>query len=89
MIYNENHLHGFYILPVFNEKTLSEDYYFNYTETPIPKCDLNKVAKQLYWNHTSAWVFSHRFAAYFYNTFSQQHLWTAASNYKNIHITTR
>ena len=27
------------------------------------------VAKQLYWNHTLAWVFSCRFAAYFQNTF--------------------
>ena len=26
--------------------------------------------KQLYWNHTSAWVFSCKFAAYFKNTFS-------------------
>ena len=26
-------------------------------------------AKQLYWNHTSAWVFSCKFAAYFQNTF--------------------
>ena len=25
--------------------------------------------KQLYWNHTSAWVFSGKFAAYFQNTF--------------------
>ena len=31
----------------------------------------------LYWNHTSAWVFSCRFAVYFQNTFSyeQEHLW--------------
>ena len=39
----------------------------------------NKVAKQLYWNHTSAWVFSCKFAAYFQNTFTNEHLWTAAS----------
>ena len=32
--------------------------------TPMPKCDFNKVA-----NHTSAWVFSCKFAAYFQNTF--------------------
>ena len=25
-----------------------------YRRAPMPKCDLNKVAKQLYWNHTSA-----------------------------------
>ena len=29
-----------------------------------------KSARQLYWNHTSAWVFSCKFAAYFQNTFS-------------------
>ena len=26
-----------------------------YRRTLIPKCDFNKVAKQLYWNHTLAW----------------------------------
>ena len=25
--------------------------------TPISKCNFNKVAMQLYWNHTSAWCF--------------------------------
>ena len=33
------------------------------------KCNFNKVAKQFYWNHTLAWVFSCKFAAYFQNTF--------------------
>ena len=28
-----------------------------YSRTSMPKCDLNKVALQLYWNRTSAWVF--------------------------------
>ena len=28
------------------------------------KCDFNKVALQLYWNHSSAWVFSCKFAAF-------------------------
>ena len=37
--------------------------------TTIPKCDFNKVVKQLYWNHTSEWVSSSRFAAYFQNNF--------------------
>ena len=35
--------------------------------------------KQLYWNQTSSWVFSCKFAAYFQNTFSKEHLWVAAS----------
>ena len=47
--------------------------------TPMPKCDFNKVAKQLYWNHTLACVFSCKFAAYFKNTFSKEHLLGAAS----------
>ena len=37
-----------------------------YRRTPIPKCDSNKVAG---WNHTSARVFSCKFAAYFQNIF--------------------
>ena len=45
----------------------------------MPKCDFNKVAKQLYWNLTLAWMFSYDFAPYFQNTFSQEHLWGAAS----------
>ena len=24
--------------------------------TPMPNCDFNKVAKQLYWNHTSVLI---------------------------------
>ena len=36
--------------------------------TPMPKCDFNKVASQLYWDHTSVWVFSCKFAAYWNHT---------------------
>ena len=54
-----------------------------YRRTPMPKCNFNKVAKQLYWNRTSAWVFSCKFDAYFQNTFSQEHLWVAASETMN------
>ena len=50
-----------------------------YRRTPMPKCGFNKVAKQLYWNSTSAWGFSCKFAAYFQNTFSTEHLWMATS----------
>ena len=39
-------------------------------EKRMSKCDFNKVAMQLDWNHTSAWVFFCKFAAYFQNTFS-------------------
>ena len=40
-----------------------------YRRTPIPKCNINKVALQLYWNRTSAWVFSCKFATYFQTPF--------------------
>ena len=36
-----------------------------YWRTPMPKFDFNEVALQLYWNHTSAWVLSYKFAAFF------------------------
>ena len=45
----------------------------------MPKWDFDKVAKQLYWSRTSARVFSCKFAAYFQNTFSEEHLRMAAS----------
>ena len=50
-----------------------------YRRTAMPKCDFTKVALQPYWNRTSAWVFFCKFAAYFQSTFSQEHLWMAAS----------
>ena len=42
-----------------------------YRITPMPKCDFNKFALQLYWNRTSAWVLSCKFTAYFQNIFLQ------------------
>ena len=45
----------------------------------MPKWNFNRGAEQLYWNHNSAWVFSSRLAAYFQNSFFQEHLWTADS----------
>ena len=45
----------------------------------MPKCNFNKVALQLYGNLTLVWMFSCKFAAYFQNTFFQEHLWTTAS----------
>ena len=41
----------------------------------MAKCDFNKVAKQLYWNRTSAWGFSCKFTSYFQKTFSKEHIW--------------
>ena len=53
----------------------------------MPKCDFNKFAKQLYWNHTSAWVFSCKFDAYFQNSFFTEHLRTTASGCRNFNFT--
>ena len=36
----------------------------------VPRKRCSENMQQLYWNHTSAWVFSCKFAAYFQNTFS-------------------
>ena len=49
-----------------------------FRRTSMAKCNFNKVVKQLYWNHTLAWVFSWKFAAYFQNIFSQEQLWRDA-----------
>ena len=54
----------------FLRKRCSENIQQIYRRTPMPKCDFNKVALQLYWNHTSGWVISCKFTAYFQNTFS-------------------
>ena len=45
----------------------------------MPECDVNEDALQLYWNSTSAWVFSYKLAAYSQDNFSQEHLCMAAS----------
>ena len=50
-----------------------------YWRTRMLKSDFNKVSLQIYWNHTLALAFSCKFAAYFQNTFSKEHIWTAAS----------
>ena len=51
-------------------KRCSENMQQIYKRKPLPKCDSNKVALQLYWNHTLTWVFSCK---------SWNHLWLAAS----------
>ena len=51
-------------------KRCSENMQQTYRRTPMPKCNFNEVALQLYWIRTSAWVFSYKFAAYFQNTLS-------------------
>ena len=41
--------------------------------TRTQKCYFNNVAKQFYWNLTSAWVFSSKFAKDFQKTFLEEH----------------
>ena len=49
-------------------KRCSKNMQHIYRKTPMPKRDFNKVT--LLWNHTLAWVFSSKFAAYFQSIFS-------------------
>ena len=56
---------------VFLEKSFLKICSKIYRRTTMPKCDFNKVALQLYWNHFLAWVVSCKFAAYFQNSFSK------------------
>ena len=50
-----------------------------YRRPSLPNSDFNKVVKELYWNQTSAWVFSFEFVTYFRNTFLSEHLRRVAS----------
>ena len=51
------------------KKCCSQNIQQIYKRRPMPKCDFNKVSWQLYWNLTSAWVFSCKFDGYFQNSF--------------------
>ena len=66
---------------VFLRKSVLKIYSKSTGEHPCRSVISIKFLKQLYWNHTSAWVFSCKFAAYFQNTFYYEHLWTSASVY--------
>ena len=68
VIYRSNHPE------VFLGKTCSKNIQQIYQRTPMAKSDSNKVAKQLYWNHTLTWVYSCKSAAYFQKSFHQEHL---------------
>ena len=46
-------------------KVRSENMLEIYRRSPMQKCDFNKVALQLCWNHALTWVFSCKFAAIF------------------------
>ena len=57
-------------LELFLWNGCSENMQQIYRRTPVPKCDFSQVAKHLYWNRTSGWVLSCKFAPYFQITFS-------------------
>ena len=50
-----------------------------YRRTPMQKCDFNKLAKQLYGNHTLTQMFTCKFAEYLQNNFFKENLWATAS----------
>ena len=64
-------------------KMCSENMQQIYRRTPMSKGDFNKATLQLYWNNTSAWVFSCKYAAYFQSTFLDEHLWSVATSVFN------
>ena len=68
-------------MPKCDFNKIASQLYWNRTSA----CDFNKIASQLYWNRTSAWVFPCKFAEYFQNTFSYEHLWMAASEHIQFH----
>ena len=51
---------------VFLKKRCSENMQQIYRSTSKPKCDFNKAAKELYWNHTSAGVFFRLSGVFFF-----------------------
>ena len=65
-----SHVRGFMPIKIYFLSTSRSSCPEVFLRKLMPKCDFNKVALQLYWNHTLAWVFSCKSAAYFQNTFS-------------------
>ena len=57
-------------------------------EHPCRSATSNKVALQLYWNRTSACVFSCKFAACFQNIFLEEHLWKTVSGFTKVNSST-
>ena len=60
----------------------------DYSKAALQRCSYEQVfskftanLQEIYWNHTSAFVFCCKFAVYFQNTFSSEHLWMAALDY--------
>ena len=59
-------------------KSYSENMQQIYKRALMPKCDFNKIAKQLFWNHTSSRCSPVNLLHIFRKT-SRKHLWMAAS----------
>ena len=72
-------------LVIFTEEILDGKNHFlcsgvwTFNSRPVSRGHSKFIALQLYWNHTSAWVLSCNFAAYFHNIFFWEHFWTADS----------
>ena len=77
ILFNRN-FHAFSMMKNLQKHPLRDAFRRRYSEnmqqiyrrTPMLICDFNIMALQLYWNGTSAWVFSRKCAAYFQNIFS-------------------
>ena len=80
LAYPEAALHRYSLENVFWK------YAANLLENTHAKCDFSKVAQEIYWYHTSAWVFFSKFAVYFQNTSFWEHPWKAASAYPKVHL---
>ena len=56
--------------------------------TSMQNCDFNKFAMELCWNHSSACIFSWKFAAYSQNTFYQKTRGRLLLKSKYVHMDT-
>ena len=57
-------------------KRCSENMQQIYSRASMSKCHIDKAAKRLCWNHTSAWVSYCKSGTYFENNFLTEHLRT-------------
>ena len=58
-----------------------------YSRTPTQKCDFSNVANQLFWNHTSLWVFSCKFAGNLQEGCFDENLWGTTANFHSTCLT--
>ena len=72
ILYNEKQSPILKVLHIKRYSTANIDKIFR--RSPIQKCDFINAAMQHYCSHTSAWIFSCKFAAYLQNTYFEEHL---------------